>query len=220
MRLALFLIFPFILFSQESKLSGIFCNPVPVMDIGQCFTFSKDQKFTWDKGSHTPPDITGSGTYEIIENKLILNYQKVKAYNSSFHKHSKRISVDETIRINFIVKNLNDDPLSNVQVAILNNRGYLLDRLVLNEKGEGKLIFDSSSNELIRLEVSRVGYESLILESRKNNNYIISAFLSNLDQKLPLEPHRDTLLIKKITSKKLVLEDSKGSVMEYSKINF
>jgi hypothetical protein len=188
------------------------------MDIGQCFTFSNDQKFTWKKGSHMPPDITGNGTYEILGNKLILNYQKGKAYNLSYYKTSKRVSVDETISINFIVKDLNDNPLSNVQVAILNNRGYLLDRLVLNEKGEGELIFDIS-NALIKFEISRVGFESLILETNKNSEYEITAFLSNLNQDLSVEAHQDTLVIKKQTLKHLILVNNKGANMEFSKIN-
>ncbi len=188
------------------------------MDIGQCFTFGNDQKFTWIKGSHIPPDISGGGTYKIIDNKLILNYQKGKAYDLSYYKTSKRVSVDETISINFIVKDLNDNPLSNVQVAILNNRGYLLDRLVLNEKGEGELIFDIS-NALIKFEISRVGFESLILETNKNSEYEITAFLSNLNQALSIETQQDTLVIKRQTQKHIILEDNKGNRMEFSKIN-
>lgn len=218
MRLVLFLFFPFILYSQESRLSGTFCNPVPMMDIGQCFTFSNDQTFTWNKGNHVPPDISGGGHFKIIEDKLILNYQNMKAYDFSYYKQSKRVSLDEKIKISFIVKDFNEESLSSVQVAILDNHGYLIDRIILDENGEGNFIFDCS-NELIKFEISRVGFEGLIFETNKNNNYIIDAFLSNLNQKLTVEPHQDTLLIKKQTVKQLVLENSKGNIIEFSKIN-
>lgn len=203
-------------YSQQSKLSGKFCETDMPVDTGRCYDFSEDGTFSFISGGDLPPNIYGEGTYTIVNKFLILKYRNNDTYKLSYHKLEKQLSLSDSIQIDFKVRNFEGEPIIGTNVLFKNNSGFTTNGIRLDENGNGHLKFKKMS-DILKMEFSRVGYQNNLIEIQKDYSYIIKVFLAKYDQNLPIADYIDTLKVINLNKNRLELKDKSGRVTNWLK---
>ena len=179
---------------QQIKLNGTYCTTEYITDFGMCFTFKKDNTFNYISGNDLPPNIVGAGTFKIDKNFLILNYESIDKYFLSYHKISQSLSKQDSISYHFKVRELNENVIPATEVIFENPETKIINGIILDKEGKGKLAFPKSADTL-QLRFSYVGYNSHMVELKRDYDYYIEVFLAKEGQNLPISPHTETFEI-------------------------
>ncbi len=212
---AFFIFFILNVAGQKIMLSGTYCSAEYITDFEMCFTFKNNNTFTFRSGNDLPPDIVGEGTFQIANKLLHLNYKYSDPYILSYHKISQTFSNQDSITYHFKAKDIAGVAIPGTEVIFKNPETKIPYGIILDKEGEGKLILLKSADPL-QLRFSYVGYNPLMIELKRDNDYYLEVFLAKQGQILPITPHKETYDIINVQNEYITL-NNKGELSKWFK---
>ena len=204
-------------FSQMIKLEGTYSNLASLQEHYNFYVFDNNGKFDFHSGASLGDDQFGKGTYRIIENLLILNYNKTEPIEVAHHVSKMWINNLKTIDIHLRFFDFNSTPLPFVNVIYkdsLSQNGY--NGIVANKEGEAELNL-TKENEDLNLVISNLENSQYEFTLDKKYNYIISVYLQKAGTGLPIRNQIDTLEIIEHSPKYFIAKNKDGSVTTWRK---
>ncbi len=173
----------------QEKLDGQYCADYPTGDFYKCLEF-KGNEFSYEGGGHLGIESYGSGTYEQIDDYLILNYHQTKPLELSYHKLKFWINKKPVVDLKVKVKDLDGDKISGANVFVNETKkGVIADTL-----GFGHLVLEKKDQN-IELIISYLGYVQEKIQLRQDFNYEIEVYLREGSMPTPILNQIDTLKI-------------------------
>lgn len=218
----MFLIFINLIFviklNGQQVLEGRYSNLAPLQEHYNFYTFNKNGGFEYQTGASLGNDYYGRGEYIIIDNKLILNYNKTKSLKIGHHISEIWQSNKDSIDVDFNLFDFDNYPIFNVNIIYkdsLSKNGY--SGVITNEKGTAKVILNKEKMQL-EFEITNLGFRPYKLIIDKSYNYKISVYLQKSHTGIPILNQTDTLNIVKMRRKFFVVKNKNGSETVWRKI--
>lgn len=208
------------LYSQSEKFNGRYSNLGSLQEHYNYYVFDENGEFRYRTGASLGDDYFGSGTYEFIDHRLILNYNKTEPIKTGHHLSEIWINNKDSIDVHFKFFDFNNTPISFVNVMYtvsLPNSTYTYNGVVADKQGVAKLNLVKENKEF-QLIISNVGYNEYRLIVDKTYNYDISVFLQEQGNGLPILNQIDTLEVVKRRPKYFTVRNKNGSETTWRKI--
>lgn len=213
--------------SQNKAIDGLFCRVYfPSGDFSNCLEFNKNNTFEYEFSDDLGTQSYAQGQYELIKNKLILDYNKTVPLKMSYHVSEIWQSNKDSITVNFNFFDFNGNPAIGVDVFYrdsLSPKGYITNVSDAN----GRVYFNLKKDiKELQFEISSMDYglSVSILHSfynvtiYKEWNYKISVYLQKSYTGIPILNQKDTLNLVKIKRKYFTVRNKNGSVTTWRKI--
>ena len=190
----------------QEKLEGQYCADYPTGDFFKCIEF-KENDFLYQEGGHLGIGSYGSGTYERIDDYLILDYNQTKPLELGYHKLKIWTNKKPVVDLKVNVTDLDGNKVRGANIFVNETKkGVIADTL-----GFGHLVLEKE-NQNMELIISYLGYVQEKIQLRQDYNYEIDVYLKEGSMPRPILNQTDTLKI--VQNKK----DSFEVIMENSRV--
>ena len=189
-KLLTFIIFlsPVLAISQDNY-EGTFWR-ANLVDTYESIKFLKDGKFEYKKGGDLGDPEPSKGEYQFIDDRLILNFNNSQSKKLGFHKTEIWRNRNDSIRVNFKIMDLKENPVENAWIHNVNSKTQIRS----DKNGSGNLIFKKENNPANFL-ISWVGFETYKLQIDLNYNQNVEIYLTEDLQEIPIRNQTDTLKV-------------------------
>lgn len=208
------------LFSQSEKINGRYSSIASLQEHYNYYVFDKNREFRYHVGACLGDDYFGFGDYWIVNNQLILNYNKTESIKTGYHLSKIWINNKDSIDVHFKFFDFNNNPIPFVNVMYkisLPDNTYTYNGVVADKQGITKLNLVKENKEF-QLIISNVGYNEYRLIVDKTHNYDISVFLQEQGNGLPILNQIDTLEIVKRKPKYFTVKKKDGGIATWRKL--
>ncbi|MCK0124947.1 hypothetical protein MWU76_11100 [Gelidibacter sp. F2691] len=190
------------------------------------FNFENNGTFKKEEVGELGLERYGQGQYKLINDKLILDYNRSEPLKMSHHVSEIWQSNKDSITVDFIIFDFDGNPAKGVDISYrdsLSPQGYVTDVSDAN----GRVYFNLKKDiKELQFEISSMDYglSVSILHSfynvtiYKEWNYKISVYLQKSYTGIPILNQKDTLNLVKIKRKYFTVRNKNGSVTTWRKI--
>ena len=187
-------------YSQKS-LNGVYSGLARYQESYEIFEFDENGDFEYHEGSCLGDNVYGSGTYELKDDLLILNFNRTKPRLLSFHKEEIYISNNDSITIKIQFIDINDQ----LALDYLDIRDAKAKRVgITNSDGFIEIRY-KREKEKIDLTFQTLGYPEYNISLNRNFNYNVKMFWTPTFGGVPIMNQIDSLEIHKSSRKELML---------------
>lgn len=202
----------------QDRFDGMYCKEYDLKDFSRCLTFERERSFMYEYSGDTGVFEFGKGEYQLIDNRLILNYNKTEPIKIGHHVSKIWTNSKDSINLKFNVFDFDGLPLHGVTVVYkdsLSKYGY--SGVASNENGVALLHLKIDRTDL-QVKISNVGFRSYEFSLDKNYNYNISVFMQKDGDGEPIRNQIDTIRIEKIRNKYFTEKNAEGKIVTWRKI--
>ncbi|MCK0124943.1 hypothetical protein MWU76_11075 [Gelidibacter sp. F2691] len=205
--------------SQDRAIDGLFCRVYfPSGDFSNCLEFKKNNTFEYEFSGHLGTQSYAHGQYELIKNKLILDYNKTEPIKIGHHVSKIWTNSKDSINLQFNFFDFDNIPIPFVNVIYkdsLSKNGY--NGIIATKEGRAQLIL-KKKNKDFELVISNLGYSQYKFTVDRNYNHDIAVYLQKEGDGLPIRNQIDTIIIDKIRPKYFNVKNKNGSVTTWRKM--
>ncbi len=205
-----------IMFAQAS-LKGTFCIDYALSDFSNCLSFVTDKGFKYSHAGHLGIIDYGIGEYKLIDNQLILNYNKTKPLKIGHHVSEIWENNADSIAVHFSFFDFDNIPIPYVNYYYkdsLSKNGY--QGGVADKDGQGSLKLKKEKNDIM-ITVSNIGFRQYSFPINRNYNYDVSVFLESEGNGIPIKNQLDTLKIMELKENYFKVIEKDGKITTWLK---
>lgn len=203
-------------FSQK-QLNGKFSNLARYQEYYNSYTFNEKGEFYYHNGASSGNFYFGEGEYKLIDNQLILNYNKTKPLKIGHHVSEIWENNTDSIAVHFSFFDFDNIPIPYVNYFYkdsLSKNGY--QGGVADKDGQGLLKLKKEKNDIM-ITVSNIGFRQYSFPINRNYNYDVSVFLESEGNGIPIKNQLDTLKIVELKEDYFKVIEKDGKITTWLK---
>jgi hypothetical protein len=204
---------------SQSQLKGKFSSLARYQEYYNSYSFNENGEFYYHVGSSLGDDYFGEGEYKLINNQLILNYNKTKPLKIGHHVSEIWENKADSIAVYFNFFDFDNNPIPYVNFFYkdsLSEKGY--QGGVANKDGQGLLKLKKDKKDIM-LTVSNIGFRQYTFSINRNYNHEVSVFLETPGHGIPIKDQIDTLRLMEIKENSFKFIEKDGKITSWSRID-
>lgn len=188
---------------SQNKLEGTYYVPDLSGSTYEYLIFDKEGNFEYAKGGDLGEPQPSKGSYKFKDQFLILNFDNSQSKKLGFHKTEIWRNRNDSIRVNFKIMDLKENPLENAWIHNVNSKFQIR----TDNNGTRNLIFKKENNPADFL-ISWLGFETYKLQIDLNYSQNVEIYLTEDLQEIPIRNQTDTLKVTDFNNSYFVTDGS------------